>query len=103
VARFVLDLAVSQAFSVRSADLSRPTRGRARIAVARQAGMYLAHVVLGLTMDEVGRLFSRDRTTVAHACSVIEDRRDDPTFDRSLDMLEWAVLAMLRREGDATA
>ncbi len=53
--------------------------------------MYLAHVGCGLSLTQTGRLFGRDRTTVAHACGVIEDRRDDPVFDRVLDLLEWAV------------
>jgi chromosomal replication initiation ATPase DnaA len=59
--------------------------------------MYLAHVACGLTLTDTGRLFGRDRTTVAHACGVIEDRRDDPLFDRALDLLEWAVPALSRR------
>jgi chromosomal replication initiation ATPase DnaA len=50
--------------------------------------MYLAHVVLGLNYREVGELFRRDRTTAAHACRCVEDRRDDPTIDIRLDMLE---------------
>jgi chromosomal replication initiation ATPase DnaA len=55
--------------------------------------MYLAHVAGGLSMREVGRLFSRDRTTVAHACALVEDRRDDPQFDRALAILEFALTA----------
>lgn len=59
--------------------------------------MYLAHVACGLTMSDTGRLFGRDRTTVAHACGVIEDKRDDPLFDRALDLLEWSVPALATR------
>ena len=55
--------------------------------------MYLAHVAYGFTLTEVGRLFSRDRTTAAHACRLIEDKRDDPAFDVSLDSLEIALRA----------
>jgi hypothetical protein len=36
-------------------------------------------------------VFARDRTTVAHACGLVEDRRDDPAFDRSLDLLEGVL------------
>jgi hypothetical protein len=53
--------------------------------------MYLAHVAGGLPLTEVGRLFARDRTTVAHACAMVEDRRDDPAFDRCLGFLELAL------------
>jgi chromosomal replication initiation ATPase DnaA len=59
--------------------------------------MYLAHVGCGMSLTQTGRTFGRDRTTVAHACTVIEDRRDDPLFDRALDLLEWAVAALTAR------
>jgi hypothetical protein len=52
-------------------------------------------------MTDVGRIFQRDRTTMAHACGVVEDLRDDPQFDRVLDLLERIVLHRLgaRRTG----
>jgi chromosomal replication initiation ATPase DnaA len=53
--------------------------------------MYLAHVGFGLSMAEVGRAFGRDRTTVVHACHLIEDRRDEVRFDQMLDHLEQAA------------
>jgi chromosomal replication initiation ATPase DnaA len=56
--------------------------------------MYLAHVAWGLTLTEVGTVFSRDRTTVAHACGLVEDLRDDPVFDRSLELLEGVLRAL---------
>ena len=46
---------------------------------------------LGIRLSEVARGFGRDRTTVAHACARIEDRRDNPKFERILDCLEAAV------------
>jgi chromosomal replication initiation ATPase DnaA len=57
--------------------------------------MYLAHVVCGLSLTEVGTLFARDRTTVSHACSVVEDRRDDHELDGRLEHLERAVAALI--------
>ena len=47
-----------------------------------------------LTLTEVGQVFARDRTTVAHACTRVEDLRDDPAFDRALELLE-SVMRML--------
>src|SRR2546425_396187 len=76
--REMLEQAVSRVFVVASADLWSGTRGRPRVAFARQVAMYLAHVAWGLSLTEVGYVFSRDRTTVAHACSLVEDLRDDP-------------------------
>ena len=45
----------------------------------------------GLTLTEVGRLFARDRTTVAHACALVEDRREEAPFDRALELLEGVM------------
>jgi len=97
VSREAIEQAVIQVFGVGPADLHHTTRGRAKVALARQVAMYLAHVACGLSLTDTGRLFGRDRTTVAHACSVVEDRRDDPLFDRALDLLEWAVSALTSR------
>jgi chromosomal replication initiation ATPase DnaA len=58
--------------------------------------MYLAHVACGLSLTEAGALFSRDRTTAAHACGVVEDKRDDPAFDVFLDHLENAVIRLAK-------
>ena len=82
---------VAVAFAVTVDDLRRPSRGPAEAAFARQVAMYLAHVCCHWTFTEVGRLFSRDRTTVAHACALVEDQRDDPKLDRALDWLERVV------------
>lgn len=89
--RCFIEHCVSKTFGVPGSDIQRPTRGRARAAFARQTAMYLAHVALGLTYTDVGGIFRRDRTTVAHACALVEDRRDDPGFDRVMDLLEGAV------------
>ncbi len=92
--REMLEQAVSRVFMVASADLWSGTRGRPRVAFARQVAMYLAHVAWGLSLTEVGYVFSRDRTTVAHACGLVEDLRDDPVLDRSLELLEGVLRAL---------
>lgn len=89
--RRLIEAAIGDVFGVARADLGRQSRGKAPVALARQAAMYLAHVSCGLNLTDVGRIFARDRTTVAHACAVIEDRRDDPVFDRALELMEWIV------------
>lgn len=66
------------------------------VARVRQIAMYVAHVVLRLTMSEVGAGFGRDRTTVLHACQVIEDLRDDPELDRLVLMVESVASAAFR-------
>ncbi|MEO1608209.1 MAG: helix-turn-helix domain-containing protein [Pseudomonadota bacterium] len=83
--------AVAYVFEVDVEKLTGPTRGNASIARARQVLMYLAHVGCGLTQTEVGRMFQRDRTTVAHACHVVEECREDLEFDHAVELLEQTV------------
>jgi chromosomal replication initiation ATPase DnaA len=93
--RRAIESAVAAVFEVGIEELRAPTRGSARAAFARQVAMYLAHVGCGVSLTEVGHLFERDRTTVAHACGLIEDKRDDPDFDHRLDHLERAVSSLI--------
>lgn len=79
--------AAARAFRVPLHELRAPTRRRTRVAEARQVAMYLTHVIFSVSLSEVGRLFGRDRTTAAYACRTVEDRRDEPAFDRLLDEL----------------
>ncbi len=86
--RKVMEETVASVFDVEIEHMRLPSRGPARVATARQVAMYLAHVVCGLSLTEAGVLFERDRTTVAHACRVVEDRREDQDFDRAIGLLE---------------
>jgi len=79
-------------FGLDARSLEAPLRGSQRMAFARQIAMYLAHVGFGLSFDAVGRAFGRDRTTVAHACRVVEDGRDDIWFDCRVATLESICL-----------
>lgn len=89
--RVIVETRVAQVFGIGPGLLCSVTRGRARVALARQVAMYLSHVAFCLSLTDVGRIFGRDRTTVSHACGVVEDLRDDPRFDRVLDMLERII------------
>jgi phenylpropionate dioxygenase-like ring-hydroxylating dioxygenase large terminal subunit len=88
---------VAQVFALQPSAILTETRGRAGVALARQIAMYLAHVVCGQTLTDVGAQFSRDRTTVAHACRLVEARRDDPSFDRIVELLEWILPSLASR------
>jgi chromosomal replication initiation ATPase DnaA len=89
-ARFI-EAIVATVFRVRTDSLKSVSRGRADVAFARQVAIYLAHTRLGVPYADAGALFHRDRTTAAHACRTVEDRREDGRFDRILDHLERAV------------
>ena len=88
---------VAPEFGVRPADVESVARGSQQAAFARQVAMYLAHVGFGLDFATIGACFQRDRTTVAHACRVVEDRRDDIWFDCRMAALELVCRAS---EGD---
>ncbi len=91
----LIDIAAAL-FNVPSKELRKPGRTALSVARVRQIAMYVAHVVLRLTMSEVGAGFGRDRTTVLHACQVIEDLRDDPELDRLVLMVESVASAAFR-------
>ncbi|MEM9028062.1 MAG: helix-turn-helix domain-containing protein [Pseudomonadota bacterium] len=95
ILRNSLEKLVASAFQLDETLLRMPTRGRARVARARQVAMYLAHTACGRSLTEVGQMFERDRTTVAHACVVIEEAREDAEFDRAVDLLELSSSIIL--------
>lgn len=89
-------VALSRDLAAREFDVPVPlleteTRGRADAAFARQVAMYLAHTVFGLSQAQVADRFGRDRTTVRHACALVEDRRDDPRTLARLRRLETTL------------
>lgn len=92
---FILNT-VSAVFDVDAMLLMQPERGKAPVALARQAAMYLAHVCCGLSLTAVGHLFERDRSTVAHACRRIEDAREKPQFDRVMTMMEQSIGTIIK-------
>jgi len=78
----------SEACGVSVSALMTVQRSKNHVAFARQLAMYLCHVVGGMSLRDVARELERDRTTVGHACHMIEDKRDDEIFDKQLNMLE---------------
>lgn len=83
---------VSYALGVSPESIVDDARGSSSVAFARQLAMYLCHVAFELSLSRVASAFGRDRSTVAHACHAIEDRRDEDQFDLWMSSLE----AMLR-------
>lgn len=100
--RASIEHTVAGAFEIEPELIRLPTRGQARIALARQVAMYVAHVAGKLTLSDVGRMFERDRTTVAHACMVVEQRRDDPDFDRAVELIESIVGILIGTQASTT-
>ena len=91
----VMDI-VAALFNVSGKELRAAGRSSTDVSRVRQIAMYVTHVVLGLSMKEVGRGFGRDRTTVMHACQLVEDMRDDVDFDRIVHITERVTAAAFR-------
>ncbi len=68
---------------------SRRTAGH-----VRQVAMYVCHVAYSMPMGEVAEAFGRDRSTVGHACRMVEDRRDDAAFDGFVTIVERMASAV---------
>jgi hypothetical protein len=62
----------------------------------RQISMYVCHVALQMSFSDIGAAFGRDRTTVGHACHVVEDRRDDAAFDEFVSAIERMATAVFQ-------
>lgn len=91
-AREAMEVAAG-ACGVSIAEIAARGRSRAAVAHARQIAIYLAHVVGQMSLTELSLIFERDRTTAAHACHVIEDRREGAMFDRQIEQLEGDMRA----------
>lgn len=76
------------ALGQRSEEILSEGRGRPAVSFARHVAMYLCHVALGMSLARVARSFEKDRSTVAHGCQQVENRRDDPDFDQWMEQLE---------------
>lgn len=68
--------------------------GRRATSHVRQVAMYVCHVAYSMPMGEVAQAFGRDRSTVGHACRIVEDRRDDRGYDTFVAIVERMASAV---------
>lgn len=85
---------VGYAMDIRPETILASGRSAHNVAKARHVAMYLAHIGFGMSLARVASAFGRDRSTVAHACRQIEDKRDDPAFDVWLETLEQGLVTI---------
>ncbi len=84
-------------------DRQQLRRDRRRMMThVRQIAMYVSHVVLQVSLTDIGVAFGRDRSTVSYSCHVVEDRRDDADFDAFVTAIERVITAAFLPAGDAT-
>lgn len=94
IARMAKEI-VCETYGVPHARMLADGRGDIQAAQARQAAMYLAHVVGQMTLSEISKAFRRNRSTVSHACIHMEDRRDSPIFNLQVEYMEKRLRARI--------
>jgi hypothetical protein len=75
-------------------------------ALARKIACYLACTVADVSADQLSRANGLDRATIRRHTLWVEEKRDEPLFDRTIEnlegtLLETAARVVLRRLGDA--
>ena len=85
--REMLGQVVSRVFMVAGSDLWSGTRGRSRVAFARQVAMYLCKALTHASLPEIGRSFGgKHHSTVIHSIRKIEDlRQKDAVFNNVIN------------------
>ena len=92
---------VCQVHGVPVEEMRAPTRGRPHVARARQIAIHLSHVVFAMSHRQLALEFRRDRSTIHHACSLIETMREESAqFDSTL---RWMETLLRRAAGDKDA
>jgi chromosomal replication initiation ATPase DnaA len=89
---WLVQATVSHVMGVPLKELCAATRRRPQAAFARQAAIYLCHIVFEVGISDLARIFGRDPSTVLYAVRRIEEMRDDGETDRLLQMLEALLL-----------
>jgi chromosomal replication initiation ATPase DnaA len=90
----IVEAATCSAFRIATADVRSLQRCKQTIAQTRQVAMYVG---LGLSLTASGRGLGRDRTTVRHACTAVEDARDDAKLDLVMGVLEASLKAFCKQ------
>jgi chromosomal replication initiation ATPase DnaA len=80
---------VAQIYAVTATEMRGATRGRPRAARARQIAIHLVRSVFEMSHKQLAAEFSRDRSTICHACHLIARlREEDDEFDSTLRWME---------------
>jgi chromosomal replication initiation ATPase DnaA len=83
---------VATALNMHAAHVNSDSRRRPESA-ARAIVYYIMRCAFGLSLGRVAAAVGRDRSTIRIACDRMEERREDPNFDRWLASLERAAVS----------
>lgn len=86
---------VAYALGLRVEAVLSQERGNPVHARARHIAMYLTHTACGMSLARVARAFGRDRSTISHACRIIEDYREDADFDTWIEQLSSGIQSVV--------
>ncbi|MDR0897530.1 MAG: chromosomal replication initiator protein DnaA [Oscillospiraceae bacterium] len=87
----VVQQVVADYFSISLSDLREKRRSR-QVSVPRQVAMYLTREMTEMSLTQIGAAFSRDHSTVLHACEkVAADAKTDFGLHSQLEDLRRAV------------
>lgn len=100
VCRIAQELTTEMVMLVGGRLLARRDRRR-MLCHVRQIAMYVCHVGLQISHDDIAGAFGRNRSTVGHACKTVEQRREDAAFDDFVSALERSVKSIFRSTGGA--
>ena len=89
-------------FAVPVTAIEKSTRATLEASDARHTAMYIAHVVFQVSLAAMAGEFGRDRSSVTYAVRRIEDERDDPVFDATIERIEQLAHAV-RQAMDAAS
>jgi hypothetical protein len=63
----------------------------------RQVVIYVLNVSFGIPMRQLAKMFNLNRSTIAYTCQTIEDRRDNPSYDRFVSAVERIAMLTVAR------
>lgn len=86
---------VAYALGLKAEVVLSEERGNPVHARARHIAMYLTHTACGMSLARVARAFGRDRSTISHACRIIEDYREDADFDIWIEQLSSGIQSVV--------
>lgn len=88
----------ARAFGVQCKEIFAEGRGKAQVALARQAVMYVLSGAGGYSATDIGPAMNRDRTSVMHGIAAIVEREDEPALSSILQSLSAYVKELKGRD-----
>lgn len=86
---------VAYTLGLNTEEVFSPRNRKTADTKARHVAIYLTYVALGTSFGRVAKAFGRDRSSVAYACKIVENRREDADFDDWCEQLEVGLKSVI--------